>query len=223
MGEAIGQMLPAAVGVAVSPLPIVAVVLMLVSRRGRANGPAFLVGWIAGLAVLGAIVLAVAGGAGAADGGEPATWLGVLKLVLGALLLLVALKQWRGRPRDPTDVETPKWMSALDTFTPVKAAGAGALLSGLNPKNTLLAVSGAAAIAGTGIDTGEQVLAYAIFVLVATIGVGAPVVIALAMGDRAGRILDELKTWMAANNAVIMAVLLLILGVKLIGDGIAAL
>jgi hypothetical protein len=33
MGEAIGQMLPAAVGVAISPLPIVAVVLMLVRRR----------------------------------------------------------------------------------------------------------------------------------------------------------------------------------------------
>jgi threonine/homoserine/homoserine lactone efflux protein len=223
MGDAIGQSLPAAVGVAVSPLPIVAVVLMLVSRRGRVNGPAFVLGWIAGLAIVGAIVLSVSSGADAADNGEPATWVGVLKLVLGALLLLVGLKEWRGRPHDPGDVSTPKWMGAVDTFTPVKAAGAGALLAGLNPKNTLLAIGGAAAIAGTGIATDEQVVAYALFVVIATLGVGAPVVIALVMGDRAAKLLEGLERWMAANNAVIVAVLMLILGVKLIGDGISGL
>ena len=223
MGDAIGQMLPAAVGVALSPLPIVAVVLMLVSRRGRTSGPAFVLGWILGLAVVGAIVLSAAGGAGASDDGNPATGVSVLKLVLGALLLFVAARQWRGRPRDPEQVETPKWMGALDTFTPAKAAGTGALLSGVNPKNTLLAVAGAGAIAGTGIDTGQQIVAYALFVLIATIGVGAPVVLAIVMGDRSRKLLDELKDWMAANNAVIMAVLLLLLGVKLIGDGISGL
>jgi threonine/homoserine/homoserine lactone efflux protein len=223
MGDAIGQMLPAAVGVAVSPLPIVVVVLMLVSRRGRVNGPAFVLGWIAGLAIVGAIVLSLSSGADAADNGAPATWVGVLKLVLGALLLLVGLKQWRGRPHDPADVSTPKWMGALETFTPVKAAGAGALLAGLNPKNTLLTIGGAAAIAETGIATDEQVVAYALFVVIATLGVGAPVVIALVMGDRAAKLLEGLQRWMAANNAVIMAVLMLILGVKLIGDGISGL
>jgi threonine/homoserine/homoserine lactone efflux protein len=117
----------------------------------------------------------------------------------------------------------PKWMSALDTFTPVKAAGAGALLSGLNPKNTLLAVAGAAAIAGTGVATGQQVAAYALFVVIATIGVGAPVVLSIVMGDRSAKPLGEIKDWMSRNNAVIMAVLMLLLGVKLIGDGISGL
>jgi Sap, sulfolipid-1-addressing protein len=56
-GQAIGQSLPIAVGIALSPLPIVAVVLMLVTERGRVNGPAFIVGWWAGLAIVGAIVL----------------------------------------------------------------------------------------------------------------------------------------------------------------------
>src|SRR3954463_342242 len=111
MGEAIGQMLPAAVGVAISPLPIVAVVLMLVSRRGRANGPAFVVGWVVGLAIVGAIVLAVSSGAGASGSGEPATWVSVLKLALGALLLLVGVRGWRGRPRDHGQASMPKWRS----------------------------------------------------------------------------------------------------------------
>lgn len=43
------------------------------------------------------------------------------------------------------------------------------------------------------------------------------------MGDRAAEVLDELKTWLIHNNAAIMAVLLLVLGAKMLGDGIAAL
>ena len=116
---------------------------------------------------------------------------------------------------------TPKWMGALDSFTAPKALGAGAVLAGANPKNLLLAIAAAAAIAQTGIPGGEQAVAYAIFALVGTIGVGAPVVIFFALGDRAGPILERLKAWMAAHNAVIMAVLCLIIGVKLIGDAIA--
>ena len=40
------------------------------------------------------------------------------------------------------------------------------------------------------------------------------------LGERAGPILDGLKTWMARNNAVIMAVLCLVIGAKLVGDAI---
>jgi threonine/homoserine/homoserine lactone efflux protein len=148
---------------------------------------------------------------------------GVLKIALGALLLLVGVRRWRGRPRDPDQVAVPKWMGALDTFTPFKATGTGALLSGLNPKNTLLAVAGAAAIAGTGIAPGQQIVAYGIFVVIATVGLGAPVVLSFAMGDRSRALLDDLQAWLAVHNAVIMAVVLLLLGTKLIGDGVSGL
>jgi hypothetical protein len=65
MGEAIGQSLPLAVGVALSPVPIIAVVLMLTTPRARTNGPAFVLGWLLGLGVVGAVVLALAGPGGA--------------------------------------------------------------------------------------------------------------------------------------------------------------
>jgi hypothetical protein len=221
MGEAIGQSLSLAVGVALSPVPIIAVILTLVTPQARVNGPAFVVGWLVGLAVVGAIVLLVAGPGDASENGEPATWVNFLKLVLGALLVLVALKEWRGRPHEGDEAATPKWMGAIDSFSPPKAAGAGAVLAGANPKNLLLAIGGAAAIAQTGIPGGEQAIAYAVFALIGTVGVGAPVVIYFALGDRAGPILDRLKAWMAQHNAVIMAVLCLVIGAKLIGDAIA--
>jgi threonine/homoserine/homoserine lactone efflux protein len=221
MGSAIGQVLPLAVGVALSPIPIIAVVLMLVTPRARSNGPAFVAGWLVGLGIVGAVVLAIADPAGGSDDGEPATGVSVLKLILGLLLLLVALKQWRGRPRGDEEAPMPKWMGALDSFGPGKAAGAGVLLSGPNPKNFLLAVGAAAAIAGTGVPTGQQVIAYAIFAVIGTLGVGAPVAISFALGARSREMLDHLKTWMGRNNAAIMATLCLIIGVKLIGDAIS--
>lgn len=52
-------MLGLAAGVAVSPLPIVAMILVLATPRGRLNGPLLAIGWILGLAVLGAIMLVV--------------------------------------------------------------------------------------------------------------------------------------------------------------------
>lgn len=220
MGAAIGQSLPSAVGVALSPFPIIAVVLMLVTPRGRTNGLAFVGGWLAGLVIVGVIVLGIAGGTTDSESGQPANWVSVLKLVVGVILLMLAFRQWEGRPKGDEQAAMPKWLDALDSFTPAKAAGMGALLSALNPKNLLLAVAGAAAIAGAGVSGGEEAIAYAVFVLVGSIGVAAPLVITFAMGDRAGAVLDELKDWLAKNNAVIMVVLLLVIGVKLIGDAL---
>lgn len=221
MGQAIGDFLPSAVGVAISPLPIVAVVLMLVTPRGRVNGPAFVAGWCVGIAVVGTIVLAISSGVDATGSSGPATWVDVLFLLLGLALILMAAMQWRGRPNGAEQPPTPKWMGALDAFTPVKAGGAGIVLSALNPKNLLLTVAGAAAVAQTGISTGSQIGAWVVFVVVASIGVAAPVVIAFALGDRSQKILADLKGWLAHNNAAIMAVLLLIIGVKLIGNAIS--
>jgi threonine/homoserine/homoserine lactone efflux protein len=223
VGAAIGQVLSLGVGVALSPVPIIAVVLMLGTPRARANGPAFVLGWVIGLSLVGTLVLIVASGADASDSGEPATWVDVLKLVLGCLLALLAVKQWRGRPREDDEAALPKWMRAIDAFEPGKALGMGALLSAINPKNLLLTVAAASAIAQTGIDTGRQAVALGVFIVIGTLGPGLPVAIYFALGARAQRVLGDLKVWMAAHNAAIMAVLCLVIGAKLIGDGISGL
>jgi threonine/homoserine/homoserine lactone efflux protein len=223
MADAIGQVLSLGVGVALSPVPIIAVVLMLGTPRARANGPAFVLGWVLGLAAAGTVVLLVSSGADASEDGDPADWVGVLKLVLGLLLLLVAARTWQVRPRGDREAELPRWMKRIDTFTASKSIGFGALLSGVNPKNLVLTVAAAAAIAQTGVPAGEQAVALAVFVVIGTLGPGIPVAIYLAMGERAERLLEALKAWMAAHNAAIIAVLCLVIAAKLIGDGISAL
>ena len=99
----------------------------------------------------------------------------------------------------------------------------GVLLAVVNPKNLLLLVGGAAAIAQTGAGTGDQAVALAVFVVIATIGVAAPIAIKFLMGERATGLLGRLHEWMARENATIMAVICLLIGVKLIGDAISGL
>ncbi len=59
MGAAIGEILGMAVGVAISPVPVIAVILMLFSSRATANSLSFLAGWLIGLATVGLVVLAI--------------------------------------------------------------------------------------------------------------------------------------------------------------------
>ncbi|WP_129787182.1 GAP family protein [Promicromonospora panici] len=222
MGAAIGQSLPVAVGVLVSPLPIVAVVLMLVSGRARANALAFVAGWFLAVLALVTVVALLAGSASPDD--EPAAWTGWLKIILGALLLLLGVRQWRDRPRGDAEPPAPKWMAAIEGFTPARSAGLAVLLGAVNPKNLLLVVSGGAAIAAAAPgDTSAATVAALVFAVVASAGVVAPVVIYFVMGARAAAILDELRSWMVRNNTAIMAVLLLVLGTKMLGDGVSVL
>ena len=223
MGEAIGLVLPLGVGVALSPLPIIAVVLMLSTARARSNGPAFLIGWLLGLLVVGSIVLLLSGGADASEAGEPATWVSLLELVLGLGLLLVAVRTWRGRPTDDEPGSLPSWMQAIDSFTPMRSLGMATVLSGVNPKNLLLTLGAAAAIAQTGISAGQQVVALVVFALIGAIGPAVPVGIYFVMGERSQTVLADLKNWFGRNNAAILAVLCVVIAAKLVGDGIAGL
>jgi hypothetical protein len=81
----------------------------------------------------------------------------------------------------------PKWMAGLDKRKPGGALGLGALLSGVNPKNAGLTIAAAATIAGAGLAGGEQAAALAVFVLIGSIGVLAPLIVYLVAGARAGQ------------------------------------
>ena len=221
--EALANVLPLAVAIAIFPIPIIAAVLVVGSERGRRKGAAFVLAWTAGLAAVAGAVLVVAGAADASEEGEPATWVSLLLLVLGVLLVVLAVKQWRGRPGAGDEAPAPAWMRAVGDFTPAKAAGTGFALSGLNPKNVLLSVAAAAEIAEVGLPAGQQAAVLAVFVAIASAGVLTPLVLSLALGDRARQLLEGLRVWMARRNAAIMAALFLLIGVKLIYDGAAGL
>jgi Sap, sulfolipid-1-addressing protein len=111
----------------------------------------------------------------------------------------------------------------IDRFTAVRSLVFGVVLSAVNPKNLALTIAAAAAIGQTGVSTGEAIGALAVFIAIGSLTILAPVVLYFVLGARAAAILDDVKAWMAAHNAAIMTILLLVLGAKLIGDAITGL
>lgn len=223
MGSAVGEILPLGIGVAVSPFPVIAVILMLFTRRAKSNAPAFLAGWVAGLALAGVIVLLISIRVDLPVDDESSAAGSTLRTVAGVLLLLLAWWQWQSRPQDGGETRMPPWMRRLDTANPAMAFALGVVLSGLNPKDTTLTVIAAAEIADAGLSAGESAVALAVFIAIATISVLAPVVLYFALGDRAEATLSGWKTWLFAHNAAVMAVLFLLFGVWLAAQGVRGL
>jgi Sap, sulfolipid-1-addressing protein len=223
MLQALGENLPLAIGIAISPVPIIAVILMLMTPKARTNAPAFLGGWLLGLIVVAAVVLVVVGSAEVTTSSSESKTVAAVKLVLGLLLLFLAWRQWRGRPKPGEEAAMPKWMKALDSFTPGRSVAVGALLAGVNPKNLILDASMAAGVAQTGLPGPQQALVVLGLIVVASLGLIVPVAAFLLYGERARGVLGEWKTWLAGNNATVMAVLFLVFGVTLVGKGIAGL
>jgi threonine/homoserine/homoserine lactone efflux protein len=222
MGPAIGDLLPSAVGVAISPVPIIAVILMLGTPRARANGPAFGLGWVIGLVAVSVIVVLLASGSDDSDSGS-STAVDVIKLVFGGLFLLLAVNQWRKRPKAGETADVPKWMQSIDEFTAGKSFGFGVALSAANPKNLALTFAAAASIAQAGLSGGESAVAIAVFVIIGSITVVGPVLLYVLAQDKAAGPLGSIKEFLSEHNAVIMIVLFVVLGAKLIGNGIAGL
>ena len=218
----LADLMPAAVGIALSPLPIAAVILMLFTDRARSNSLMFVVGWLAGLLVAGGLLMVLGGDSMGSDT-DPSTTSLAIKTALGLLLLIVAIKQWRGRPTAEEELQMPKWMESISSFSAVQALGIAALLSGINPKNLALNALGVVTIQQAELSTSDAWVAFLIFVALSSVTVILPVAYFFIAGKKAEDALDNLKTWLIANNTAVMAVLFLVFGVKLLSDGVAGL
>lgn len=220
MAQGIGEVLTFAIGVAISPVPIVAVILMLFSGRAKVNGPVFLAGWVVALAAVSGIAYVISDAGNVSTDSAAADGVSWAQIVFGVLLLLLAGRSWRNRPAPGTEPQMPKWMGAIDAFTPAKALGLGLLLAGVNPKNLLLAAGAGSALAVTGPSAAVAVVSLIVFVAVGSLTIAGPVVFYLTGGDRAKTQLDSAKGWLTMHNDAVMTVLFLVFGVNLIAKGI---
>ena len=223
VGGAIGDVLPAAVAVALSPLPVSAAILLLLGADPARKNLGLVLGWVAGLVLVSVVAVVALGGAATDDTGETSSGIGWGKVALGAGLVVLALRNWRHRPRDGQEPDVPRWMAALDSFGPAKAFGLGFLLSAVNPKNLLLTVSAGASIAAAELSVGGDVATVAVFVALASATIALPLAVFVTSRDTAAAKLSATRTWLIANNRVIVAVVLLLLGAKVLGDGLGIL
>lgn len=219
----ISDILQAAFGVALSPVPIIAVILMLFTARAKSTSLAFLIGWVSGLLIAGGIFLVLADVSGISGGQTPSPILFWLKLVLGLYLLFRAYSKWKNRSKKGEVTETPKWMEGIESLSPGKALGLAVIFTAGNPKNLIFTVAATSSILEAGFVGAQAWLWLLLFVFLGSLSVGIPVFYYFFAGDSAEKTLTAWKDWLSANNDTLMMLLVLYFAIKLIGDGLGGL
>lgn len=210
--------IPIAIAIALSPFAVIPAVLLLFTPRPRPTATAFVVGWLVGVSI------GAAAGALLVDvlqlGKDDSTVLAWLRVVLAAVLVVLAIRTWltRHASSDP-----PTWMTSIRAAEPRDAIRLGLVLSAANPKVLLLAVAGGGVIASEVAGVASQLLGVLVFAVVASVTVAAPLVAFVALGVRALKPLDRAGRWLDANSQALVAVVLLVIGAGLLVSGVQGL
>ena len=222
MGLAIGAILPLAIGIAISPTTITTTVLMLLSAKANPRAVSLLVGCAVGVGVAVTLfaLLSMQLPTPMATS-APRPWSGVIKLVAGIGLVIIAVVRL-GRQLAPGErAELPRWMTLAESMTPGRALVLGVVLAALLPKNLLLTLSAGVVVGDAALSVGQVAITILLFTVIAVSSVGVPVVAYVVSPDRMRGPLEQLRVWLMANNAAIMIVVLLVIGAVLIVNGVA--
>lgn len=220
MAGAVGGSIGYALGIAISPIPIAALLLTLLSARPRTNSIAFTTGWTAGIVGVATIAAATPVFQPGDDPGDTRGW---IRLTIGVVLVIAGIRRWQTRPAPDVEPPIPPLMRAIDGVGTLGVVGVGFALAAFNPKDLLLAAAGGAEIAAADLAVGASIVAIAVFTAIAASTAMIPVVAHLAAGNRLDDRLQRSRDWLVRHNAVVMAVVLVAVGLLFVAEGVGIL
>jgi hypothetical protein len=224
MFRIIGEILPEAVAVAFSPTPIIIVILILMGSRPRVTGLLYMFGWLFSFGVVSILLLAVGTFVYSSTSPQAGPWLGLIILLVGVILVVLAVLQLRNRPPNGTTPDLPSWFNVFSKIGPMGTFMLGVLMAGPSLKNMGLTISAVANIQQGGFDIHHQQtwIILAIFIFLSGISIIIPVAIYMAKGEASEELLNRWKQWLLENSAVLMFAILLLMGFKIIGSGLSS-
>ena len=205
-----------AVAMAVSPLAVLASVLLLTTEGGTAKAGAYAVGWVTAVAVCGALTVWADAHLTTTPGSTTSTASAVLDVVLGVVLVGLALRR---RARGPAGVGEPGWMGRLDRMSPFVALGFGLFMPPY-----VIAVAGANNIVRADGSPGgaNVVVAVVVFTVVASLGVLVPFGLAV-VSSRSDEVLGRWRGWLMAHWSELLVWLFVVIGGYLVVKGVVEL
>lgn len=220
--DVLGDLIPYAVGVALSPLPMIALLLVLQSPSARAASGLFLIGRYAAVAVI--AVIAAFGAELLPESTETSTVGAWLRIALGVALVgwgvTKTLRWLRGRDQRP---ELPGWLAAISTTTPARATRLAVILSAVNVKELAFGLGAGLTIAAGDLAAGATTVTSLVYAMLACSGLIAVVAAFWMGGSRVGGPLGVARDWLVRNHKVVVAGVLLVVGSILVGEGLRAL
>jgi hypothetical protein len=201
--------------VALDPLPLTAFVVILPSKRGVLKGTAYLFGWLVSLAIVVAVTVVATGNNPPKPNTAPSLGALAVKIAIGTVLVLLAIRQRRrmGRPKKPK--KPPKWQQHVDNMSPWFALG---LAPTLQPW-TLIA-AGAATVVEAKLSSWESYLALFGFCILGSASYIALVIYAGFRPEQSQAFLAKFRKWMETRTDQVIIVGCLLLGFWLIASSI---
>jgi hypothetical protein len=224
MGNTFMNMLPYALGIAVSPVPMITVILTLFSLKPGLNGASFLLGWAMGIALPAMVVMMLAINEGIENDGPPSQSASVLRIFGGTIMMGFAIRNWIRRHNPDSESSKPMLMRLVDAITPWKAWLVGFLFADVtNPKNMALTIAGCVEISSSRVSLFETSFLLIIFVLIASMGVASPVMLYFLGGEASRNTIVAWRKWLMLHKKTIMAVLFIIFGLRITLKGVSGL
>lgn len=220
------QLFPVALGVMASPVAVMALIGILLSRHARRNGTAYLSGWVLCSSVLTAVSVIVFTAADASGAYRQADWVPVVHAVVGVICIGGAVWTFmRARKvvarvasaRTPAEVTTaapqlPGLIRSVEEFTPPRAFLLGLAIF-LSPMNIALVAAAGVEIALADLPPDKAIPTMIGFVVASAALVAIPVITVLARGDGADPLLERLRSWMLRHNGYLSAGIFAAVGV----------
>ena len=215
-----GQLLPLALTIALSPLPLAGLLLILLAPDGFKAAAGFSIGWFLGV-LFSATLLALLSSLLPHDRSVGTRTLQVaVPLLLGIALIVLGLVQWHDRPQRGAEVPLPRWLNALDRLTPARATIIGVGYAAFRPKNLVMAAAAGVVILGAHSEPTGIVISVAVFTALASITMLGPVIAYAFGGPGVREKLVRLRAWLVRNMPVITVITVLLLGVFLVLVGL---
>ncbi len=225
MFETLVSMLPLILGSAIVPVQIIMVILMLTSeKQGPLKAIMFVLGMTLvriGQGILFGLVL-TGGSSDPADVSEGTAWFkSTLLLVLGVLLLITAYKKFSSDP-DP-DAPPPKWLTMLETLSPLKAFAIGVGLVLISAKLWVFTLGAIGTVADARLGQPDSTITYLLYILLAQSILIGVILIRLLFPTRAASLLGRFGDWLEVHDSQIVMVVSLIFGVLFAYQGMIGL
>jgi threonine/homoserine/homoserine lactone efflux protein len=219
--QAFVVLLPIGLGVALSSVPITAILIFLGSTRARQSAPAFVIGYGLGLAIV--TFLFAVGVAALPSGrrGPQDEVVGAVEIVLGVGLVgygIWMIAHRKNQERTPGSSR----LKRLETLGPIPAAGVGLVLN-IRPKSLVLAVAAGIALGSSGFGPAGLTIAFLIYLAIGLSSVVVPLIVYFRSSGKAVEEIARGRRWITRNGHVVTVVVVLMLGAVLIGAGIATL
>jgi len=205
------------IGLAVTldPLPLTAFLFVLPSRRGTVKGAAFVFGWLVSLGIVVSITVVATGNNPPKPATAPSLAALAVKIVLGVILVMIALRHIRARSQPKPPKKPPKWQEHVDNMSPWFAL---ALAPTLQP--WVLIGAGAAVVVEAKLSSWESFLALFLYCVLASASYLFLELYTVFRPARSQALMGSFRTWIDTHTDQVIIVGSLLIGFWLIGDSI---